>query len=150
MEKMKLEVKHLAPYLPYNIEIYFLGTDIDSETPKFIRTKLLGVKKDQHFSSVTFFFYLHDQDQEKTNFYSKNRIKLILKPLSRLKQDKELIDELDKISFGTFSELYDIKNINKIPNIIYQLLIENHYDVFNLIEKGLAVDINTLSVQNGR
>ena len=146
---MELELKHLAPYLPYNVEIYYLGTDIDFETPKFIRTKLLGVKKDEHFSSITFFFYLHGKSKEKTS-YSKNPIKLILKPLSRLKQDKELIDELDKISFGTFSELYDIKNINKIPNILYQLLIENHYDVFNLIEKGLAVDINTLSVQNGR
>ena len=28
----------------------------------------------------------------------------------------------------------------------FELLLENHYDVFGLIEKGLAVDINTLSV----
>ena len=147
---MKLELKHLAPYLPYNVEIYYLGTDIDLETPKLIRTKLLGVKKDEHFSSITFFFndYRYGKLKEKTS-YSYDPIQLILKPLSKLKQDKELIDELDKISFGTFPELYDINNINninKIPNILYQLLIENHYDVFGLIEKGLAVDINRLSV----
>lgn len=142
----KLEFKQIVAYLPYNVEIYYLGTDIDLETPKFIRTNLLGVKKNEHFNSVTFFFNLYGRGKEKTS-YSNNPIKLILKPLSKLKQDKELINELDKFSFGTFFEIFNEKEINKIPNILYDLLIEKHYDLFGLIEKGLAVDINMLSVE---
>ena len=45
----------------------------------------------------------------------------------------------------TFSEM--IVNRNSIYDVQYSIvinLIENHFDVFNLIEKGLAINIDTL------
>lgn len=39
---------------------------------------------------------------------------------------------------------YDF-DITKIPNNSFVKLLEWHFDVFGLIEKGLAVDINTLN-----
>lgn len=38
--------------------------------------------------------------------------------------------------------------VGECPYMIYQNLCEWHFDIFNLIGQGLAVDINTLSVQN--
>ena len=49
-------------------------------------------------------------------------------------------DIMNGIGFGV--------KIEQIPYELHDFLFENHIDVFGLIEKGLAVDINTLSVQN--
>jgi uncharacterized metal-binding protein len=35
-----------------------------------------------------------------------------------------------------------------IEVLIWQKLLKHHFDVFGLIEKGFAIDINTLSTQN--
>lgn len=83
---MKLEQKHLAPYLPYGLKIrttttshceYYLGFDIE-------------------------------------------------------------IDSLGVVGLRTPDSWLPI--VNWIP--LYQKLFELHLDVFGLIEKGLAIDIN--------
>ena len=35
-----------------------------------------------------------------------------------------------------------------MPFGVVQLAFKHHFDIFGLIEKGLAIDVNTLSVQN--
>lgn len=129
---MDLEVKIYSIYLPYSLKVQY---DLNGDG-KFFRVGTLTGIRNQFGNELIVGFNRYG--------YFPECCKPILKPMSKLIEDKKLIDELDKISFGTFSELYDIKNINKIPNILYQILVENHYDVFGLIEKGLAIDINTL------
>ena len=41
----------------------------------------------------------------------------------------------------------DSKYINNTSYLVFQKLLEWHFDVFGLIEKGLAIDINTLPQQ---
>ena len=34
--------------------------------------------------------------------------------------------------------------VEGLPYSIFEILLKNHFDVFGLIEKGLAIDINTI------
>lgn len=50
--------------------------------------------------------------------------------------------EAFKVAF--LSELRPLNAFDKINYTIATKLFENHFDVFNLCENGLAIDINTL------
>jgi len=72
----------------------------------------------------------------------------------------DLLSEINSKEYSKFRENYYIdfdnteglmvKRINETYTRLNELdyLFENHFDVFGLIEKGLAININTLSVQN--
>lgn len=127
---MKLELKHLAPYLPYELKIARLS--IDSKFKRieysFRATNLIEVLR-------------------------YDNLKPILRPLSDLTKEIEVNEDkfIPHIKLGGRPNLkdYDIEYLSKnIDNISYGFvskLIEWHFDVFGLIEKGLAIDINTLN-----
>ena len=75
--------------------------------------------------------------------------KPILRPLSDLKEGdfgEYLIEEFYTLDFEKqiLRILEDNRWVNQCDYLLIQLLIENHYDVFGLIDKGLAIDINTI------
>ena len=138
---MKLELKHLAPYLPYKLkgklenedyypttigELYRLETSADSDNIPYCIVDVY--------------------EGEIVDF------KPILRPLSDLTKEIEVNGDkfIPHIKLGGRPNLkdYDIEYLSKnIDNMSYGLvskLIEWHFDVFGLIEKGLAIDINTL------
>jgi hypothetical protein len=145
---MKLELKHLAPYLPYDV-VY---------THKYLDLKVTYGELDTH--------NIMELMNPSTNHC------IILRPLSDLNtkygEDEVnkhsinlLIEEKYKVDYGIFSHYKGFLNIeldgdydlrydsNKSIdfNIIFEIqeqLFKNHFDVFGLIEKGLAIDINTL------
>ena len=116
---MKLELKHLAPYLPY-------GLSIKNSIGKVIELTVMD------------FCYHLDKG-----------FKPILRPLSDLKEGdfgEYLIEEFYTLDFEKqiLRILEDNRWVNQCDYLLIQLLIENHYDVFGLIDKGLAIDINTI------
>ena len=124
---MKLELKHLAPYLPY-------GLEIENSIGKIIQLTVMdfGYHVDRGF-------------------------KPILRPLSDLtKEDVALITEysdIENVAYnGNPSNLYFTNTEEKtfledyVDSLNY--LYSRHFDVFGLIEAGLAIDINTLSNEN--
>jgi hypothetical protein len=125
---MKLELKHLAPYLPY-------GLDVIHNTNKIPVDGLT-------YNDV---FNIEEGD------IPFNSIKPILRPLSDLR-----MDEMDILRGMVFTEAYQwtkqhwnfIKNIKRFPETqnykITQKLIEWHFDVYGLIPEELAIDINSL------
>lgn len=120
---MKLELKHLAPYLPYGLKVKYVGKHKYAE---LITGRSIYNIDGWNGSMLTTLGYQ----------ISFNDYKPILRPLSDLKY-KEL--GYDSIEFA----IYNIKN--KYANYInYEYCFEWHFDVFGLIEKGLAIDINTL------
>lgn len=142
---MKLELKHLAPYLPYGLKCEILNYKCD-----YVGDKYDTIKGYYFYGDSPYFNFKHGRDhagKNTTNF------KPILRPLSDLTQE-DLIDDLGT----TISHLDWVTNerehwikfysrehwLNDIPYVIYNYLIKNHFDVFGLIEKGLAIDINTL------
>jgi hypothetical protein len=121
---MKLELKQIAPYLLYGLIFY---------RPYLIYTGGENPQPDHE-----------EWGQDEVTFENVQRVidsgmPLLLIPLSEL-----TMEDLD------FSEYYLFIDLRKgikegycsYKTMIY--LIERHYDVFGLIEKGLAIDKNTI------
>jgi hypothetical protein len=143
---MKLEQKHLAPYLPYGLKIKVIDTN-------FYKYDVMTLCDKSGLSNIG----LSDLLDEPQDF------KPILHPLSDLK--KGFHKDFDEVLFDDNNYVYtDELGIKATPSIelfigdgcnntiifdsvieIYYLLLKHHFDVFRLIQKGLAIDINTLN-----
>ncbi len=139
---MKLELSHLAPYLPYELQIDAI------KRYEGIRTMVCTENSSEN---VTIDAVLRLQYRP------------ILRPLSDLTKEIECNSKnfvaFDKIKNNhidffadTDFEDYILDRYNKsgfwatvifLPSGLVELLLEWHFDVFGLIEKGLAIDINT-------
>jgi len=137
MNKITLELKHLAPYLPYGLKILRPDNKTILEM-----VGLIG-------SSIVF----HEESGDTYGFIGKHN-KPILHPLSDLTKEIEVNGErfvpkarLDQSCLTLFyptERLTEIHGIMSAPYVIIINLHKWHFDVFGLIEQGLAVDINTL------
>lgn len=144
---MKLELKHLA-YLPY--EMKFISTMDDSDD--IIRNNKIwtldGVNK--LFGSYCLL------TKENSDAYDINTCKLILRPLSDLTKEIEYNGEkfvpsdwISKNYIGSKFDmdikiLYQFKTYEHLPYTVIENLLKWHFDVFGLIEQGLAININDL------
>ena len=125
---MKLELKHLAPYLPYELKI---------QVQRW--SKLFGEYQTDELILTNKLLDLFYQD-----YYTE--FKPILVPLKELQYYS---NGLKHLGYRTDKNNY----LNLISDIIckragYDLMemcFKEHIDVFCLIEKGLAIDKNTLS-----
>ena len=122
---MELELKHLAGYLPYGL--YFM---YDAEPSEYLMLGLTdkAIKLDEVTESLTPAWVGYN-----------DYFKPILRPLSDL-------------TAGYFSAWFvSEKRFHKqlangdLPYIIINELYEDHFDVHNLIENGLAININELN-----
>jgi hypothetical protein len=132
---MELELKHLAPYLPYKLKVLY-QTGIIYE---FIGPEEYGIQM------------ISKDGQLKTCGIC--TFKPILRPLSDLVIDENLIE--DFIGLGNWCPAYDeyighwypdASFAQQAPYVIFVYFLVNHYDVFGLIEKGVAVDVNSINV----
>lgn len=146
---MKLELKHLAPYLPYRVKI--IG-NTHGEVGTLSALNENSVQIDGRTMQYGWWADLFD-------------IKLILHPLSDLIKEIEVngerfvpAEELyegdvwdwknDREYYGSFYEWitsFNLKDVETLEFCHVQKLIEWHFDVFGLIDLGLAIDINTLN-----
>lgn len=132
----KLELKHLAPYLPYGLKFYDLLNEITHN--------VVGIIEDE--------IYAKEVNGDCYSWYYKESDELpILRPLSDLTKEIEFNGEkfvfMSKIKESQHHLFFreDIKNpILSIQYSEMQKLLSWHFDVFGLIEKGLAININTL------
>jgi len=135
---MKLELKYLATYIPYNLKILHSANKVDT------------------MASITN-LAIHTTIGHTLNHFAFLEFKLILKPISFLKKDKEVLDNLAKKLSEAKTSIYGFESSKKwilevikdedataLPFFLTELLISQHYDVFGLIEEGLAVDMNCL------
>lgn len=132
----KLELKHWTSYLPHKVQLKYC-----------VNKGTVWTLDETNINSIT----THD--------------KLILRPLSDLTKEIEVNDErFIPIEFLTkmfdLNENYELRfennlfvlwdkinewyRINDNNFILFQKLFEWHFDVFGLIEKGLAIDKNSL------
>jgi hypothetical protein len=166
---MKLELKHLAGYLPYNLK---------------------GLIKNTSDTFVELSTYISNKEFKWTidMFLGDSNVKPILRPLSDLTKEIEVngekfvpLVEICKISetvnkvlrINSKSNICGFDFINGIQEVLrfcyhfntnhfqltdeegdngciihqmemFEKLLEWHFDIYGLIEKGLAIDINTL------
>lgn len=130
---MKLELKHIAPYLPYGLKF---------KTADGWCT-LLTINYDDSIINESY-----------EESYELNEIKPILRPLSDLMKEIEVNGKttlyIDHISNSNADEKQTIKlieNNNSLEVLEYWKILklyEWHFDLHNLIEQGLAVDVNSI------
>lgn len=135
---MKLQLKHLAPYLPHKLKMIFEG-----KGGRIIELSSLS------FNTLGETF----SDGRGGMWLDRSGFKPILQPFSYLKEDDVLqyFKHYDQVIIENSTILLNGKGMNSLffeihnlPFDFTQKLFEQHIDVFGLIEKGLAVDINTL------
>lgn len=148
----KLELKHLAPYLPYGLKVIY--RDLFSNRKR--KALLTGLSKEE--IETTYLRKIKGCSGDIISFKGNNNLqdlelKLILRPLSDLTKEIEHNGEkfvpLDYNAFKTDrNHLIDFQNkyahYKSVKYGIIERLLEWHFDIFRLIEKGLAVNINTL------
>ena len=123
--KTKLELKHLAPYLPYNLQCVGYGMKIRLNAHMLQKVDSLIVKPILKPLSD-----LINDD---------------------LRKSMDMVGHSSHIDWTTNERESIIKGrghqawMKDIPFAIIQYLFENHFDVFGLIPEGLAIDINTLN-----
>ena len=129
---MKLELKHLAPYLPYGLKVSSLHT-LNAET---------GIGNINHIVKAVnqgkkqYKPRLRPLSDLNTKIYFKGNFII---PIEYIKNNFECFNfDYD----DTFILSEDSVNYKYLPFMIICKLFEWHFDVFGLIEKGLAIDIN--------
>ena len=134
----KLELKHLAAYLPYELKVKFSFDDEHDHSFVGIDTSQDGIHLISPFG-----------DFGRGNIRD---IKPILRPLSDLKEEIEHNGEkfcparvmMNDYNYNTISS-YGYAHVTPInyPYRVVEYLFSLHFDIFNLIEKGLAVPLKT-------
>lgn len=142
----KLELKHVAPYLPYGLK----GFDYDKRTYLF---RGIDENGKTHWES--------NEILDKKGY----DIKPILRPLSDLfkliywdknnepymigyKYGIEKVKEegIEFYASEYYAEYAESPKCYIDITVFDWWLFEKHFDIFGLIEKGLAIDINTIDV----
>ena len=144
-----LSAVHLAPYLPYGLKLQYVVRDKVERTG--IMKSIIHNEEATHPTKV----YIEWGDAEHIWMF-----KPILKPISdldwKIKIEFEKYDNkrnYDKEIINLFceengiDELLENLELSSIRYECVEYMFKNHYDFFGLIEKGLAVDVNTLSVE---
>lgn len=135
---MKLELKHLSPYLPYGLKMICLNYWEGDDSPE-AEWLLDSLSADDNY------WWNEDGD----NFTIGSDFKPILRPLSDL-YNEIATDNVIHYPYATLKIPLDLamnmdyENINNFPHRVITQMIKWHFDVFGLIPKGLAIDINTL------
>ena len=153
---MELELKHLSAYLPYGLKLLY----VDCYNAKRKAT-LSGVTYSE--IETTYSRKIKGCKGDIISFDGRNnikdlKVKLILRPLSDLTKEIEHNGEKFVPCYYWDSEnqkdpycehlklsAIDYLHVEYLQYFIIEKLLEWHFDVFNLIPNGLAIDINTLN-----
>lgn len=151
---MKLELKYIAPYLPYGLKMIF------EKSGRII--ELAGIQKTDANNLI--FIQKYGQFYEETIW----KFKPILRPLSDLTKeiehngekfvpiewfeigdDENLCPDYGNGNIKLISLLKDMSkhnfiDLNYMQYGVIEKLLEWHFDIFGLLEQGLAVDFNSL------
>ncbi len=126
----KLTLKHLAPYLPYGLNFQYTAPNGNTECNTVLKLTIDNIDWLSHLEFN----------------------KPILRPLLDLTKEHEdelyeLWRDVEKITIESrigFSIAMKDYVVHKMPYYAVEYLISKHYDINKLIEKGLAIDMNTI------
>jgi len=154
---MKLEFKNLAPYLPYGLDfITQSGKVFKSQTKDDFEIRIFkgnSPNGNKQYHSLTL------------GKINRGEFKPLLRPLSDLTENINLHDDFFAIPIENMTGYKLDSNISVAPTTVQHLygcskgkieakfldywvivqLLEWHFDIFNLIENNLAIDINTIN-----
>lgn len=117
----KLELKHLAPYLPYELQIGWL-----SEKEEGVFNTDSVVKMEMTADNIIYF----------SN--NNNNTKPLFMPLSAFNNSEADTEIFNRA--GAYTSVI-LNDISILPYFEVEILFKYHFDVFGLIEKGLAISM---------
>jgi hypothetical protein len=157
---MRLELKYLAGYLPYGLKF----------KTNFDHIQYLMTSLDINKSKVTFRAINNFKNSKNISIKLLGENKPILRPLSDLTKEIELngekfvpLEEIKEVFLNNpkkgcehyrdiFKDVYFEwteecfeSNIEMLPYEWIQKILQWHFDIYGLIDAGLAIDINTLN-----
>lgn len=158
---MELEIKHLSAYLPYELQVkttvWQRNISEHITSVEMLCTYLID-NKDDYTEFLPILRPIEDLVKEIEIDGLKFIPIMVLFGGENYREYDFTIDIVEKPFMGKKIEIsvkdlgspcitFGLKNpLNNILNYEnWQLLLKWHFDVFGLIEKGLAIDINTLS-----
>jgi hypothetical protein len=122
----KLQLNELASYFPYSIKAYF-----KQKNTKTCRKMVIGTVSGIYSNAS---IVCHD-----TVNATPDKFFIILKPLSDFENSGfDIQDEIE------VSRMIRGDYIHSFRHGLITLLLENHYDIFGLIDKKLAINANAL------
>ncbi len=133
---MELEVKHLAPYLPYGLKLVFENYPLHTKDCPHVRILELDCGHD-------FNLYLQ-----------RGHIKPILNPKTHIHNLQHeilirwgggLADRAKSEWLKTMTDDMLYSAYNSLRYDFIEFMAEHHIDIFGLIPARLAIDINTLN-----
>lgn len=142
-----LTIKEIAPYLPYGLKVSHTTYFENGDTKNAIVNLESLHKECVTFSDGMDYYFDDPIDNECT-------IKPILRHLSSLTQH-----EMNVLRSMRFRECYQwtktqynyIKEVKSFPTLqkydVVEYLFKNHFDVFKLIDRGLALPIDGKEVE---
>lgn len=153
----QLELNHIAPYLPYGLKVYHSGgciVPMTVEPQKDWKNKGFGINEILKYDYLTPLFYpisaLYEEDENGLiPIIELARISFKNSGYGRFICEKDKCKVWNDSSSITFrySPIYGFTlhyngRIEPANNQLdlFTYLFENHYDVFGLIDKGLAID----------
>ena len=133
---MKLELKHLVGYLPYGLEMISMNHFEGDEIP-WVKWRLhsLSINRPDNPNIDEWW------NEEGDNYYIESDFKPILKPLSDLTERHFNAWGISEKRFYKQLENGDL------PYIVINELYEEHFDVHNLIENELAINIHEFDLK---
>lgn len=171
----KLELKHLSVYLPYGLKVQLSDEgrfNLDNEYPNEHQFKSGLITEFTISDGESIYGEFKVSDRYYFSFNELSEIKPLLRPLSSLTKeinwgnqtytitdlfeigdDGGFIYEYDHGNIKLISQLKTIAeynyhhDINYLPYPVVQVLIEHHFDVFGLIDRGLALPIDGKEVE---
>lgn len=148
---MKLELKYLAPYLPYGVKWIKRGEHYNTA---LMSTKNIALIRQDGFCD------LWKCKWENIPKDCKPILRLLSDAIEEIKKefikydngkeyDNEVIEFFNSDLIGDIEEIDKLK-IDYLPYGAIKWLIKNRYDTNNLIPEGLAIDVNTLWHETNR
>lgn len=136
---MKLQLKHIAGYLPYDLKAKFQET----QNPK-CRTYVIG--------TIGSMYVEKNGGVSIACYDTVNAVPLSFKPILRPISDLIKIPSIESLDawlwfpefVERFSENPTHERLRQAPYPIIELCFKNHIDIYDLIGQGLAIDINKL------
>lgn len=133
---MKLELKHITPYLPYSLEYLHKGEILDLEVINPIAKYIRLYRKDRS----NFYLIQTNEDEFK-------EAKPILRPLSDLTKEFSENNLRQGLAFDLTEEKVEFIKHSPIGQLKYWqilYLLSHNFDIFGLIEQGLAINKNEI------
>lgn len=139
MNNEKLAIEHLAPYLPYGLECII---NFPNKSEKGV-LKSVGLHPGTGGEDLLTVFIQIEKDNSRQIILKKDTKTPIFKPLL-IPLSEAPIKLVEYYGFAGVDDFSEYVHDRYVASLCMDELYDGHYDVFGLIEKGLAIDKTTI------